>query len=118
MRKKPWIGVGLDGTLARFETYQEGVIGDPMWTMVDRVKHVLSSGETDVRVFTSRAANMNDVAAIHDFLINTGLQGLAITDRIDPLCIEIWDDTARQVLTNSGEFALPYDYDVFKDGHQ
>ena len=109
--KKPWIGVDLDGTLARYEAYQEGVVGDPIWPMVERVRAVLAAGQYDVRVFTARANNFNDVTAIRDFLIMAGLAGLEITDHKDPACIEIWGDRCRQVLRNAGEFALPYDGD-------
>jgi hypothetical protein len=57
-----WIGIDLDGTLAKWgEGYNVDVerIGDPVPSMVGRVKRLLEDGE-DVRIFTARVAPFRD----------------------------------------------------------
>lgn len=50
-----WIGVDLDGTLAKFTEWQEdGGIGEPIQPMIDRVKDWLKNGQ-EVRIMTARA---------------------------------------------------------------
>lgn len=48
-----WIGVDLDGTLAKSVKAQNGEIGVPIHPMVQLVKVWIAHGE-DVRIFTSR----------------------------------------------------------------
>src|SRR4051794_38194016 len=51
-----WIGVDLDGTLARYDGWRGPEhIGDPVPEMVGRVKQWLVEGR-DVRIFTGRIA--------------------------------------------------------------
>ncbi len=51
-----WIGVDLDGTLARYDGWV-GVmhVGDPVPAMLDRVQRWLEQG-LDVRIFTARVS--------------------------------------------------------------
>src|SRR3990167_8211187 len=57
-----WIGVDLDGTLARFEATPEwdGSIGAPVPLMVERVKRWRALG-MDVRIVTARVAHVDGV---------------------------------------------------------
>ena len=44
MTQSGWIGVDLDGTLAKYSTWNNGQIGDPIPAMVERVKKWLLLG--------------------------------------------------------------------------
>lgn len=49
-----WIGVDLDGTLARYDGWKgAGHIGEPIAPIVDLVKRALEKGD-EVRIFTAR----------------------------------------------------------------
>jgi hypothetical protein len=51
-----WIGVDLDGTLAKYDTWNGPIaIGDPVVPMVERVKRWLAEGR-DVRIVTARVS--------------------------------------------------------------
>lgn len=102
-----WIGVDLDGTLAYHVTGDEsmGFIGDPIPAMVERVKQWLSEGK-QVRIFTARVCEdftgeikrriqawcMEHIGAV-----------LPVTNQKDYNMVELWDDRAVQVITNTGE---------------
>lgn len=100
-----WIGVDLDGTLAHHEpgNFKAGIIGAPIPKMVARVQQWLARGK-EVRVFTARA---------HLSTPATGLtirawcrehigQELMVTCVKDFNMVELWDDRAVQVVTNTG----------------
>lgn len=115
-----WIGVDLDGTLAKYPN-PDGIdgIGEPIPLMVDRVKEWLAKG-IDVRIFTAR------VACTETFVMEPGIcrdeefaasqralifawclhhigQELPITATRDYAMIELWDDRAITVMANTGE---------------
>lgn len=54
-----WIGVDLDGTLAHYEGWDGGNIGEPIPLMVNRVKGWLSEGKT-VKILTARISHDPD----------------------------------------------------------
>lgn len=66
-----WIGVDLDGTLACYDGYQNGAIGEPVPEMLQRVKEWLANG-TEVRIVTARVnpegRPHRDVAWQHDVI--------------------------------------------------
>lgn len=112
--KKEWIGVDLDGTLARYDKWVSGeFIGDPIPDMVDRVKEWVKHGQR-VKIFTAR---VSPISARHNgtsshyirMLIFKWLEkhlgfGLEITHEKDYLMIELWDDMKLiQVKKNSGQ---------------
>lgn len=102
-----WIGVDLDGTLAKYGSWQgDTVIGEPVPAMVERVKQWLSEGKT-VKIFTARAANMSAEAqqAIQTWSLEHIGQVLPITCEKDPGMTELWDDKAVRVQENTGEVA-------------
>lgn len=107
--------VDLDGTLAKYDGWQ-GVdhIGEPIKPMLDRVKEWMKQGIT-VKIFTARVSS--------EIFIDTddkAMQVQSIRDPIEKWCekhlgqklpitcvkdfaaVEIWDDRARQVETNTG----------------
>jgi hypothetical protein len=118
-----WIGVDLDGTLARYDGWvSETHIGAPVLPMLERVKAWLAEGK-DIRIFTARvdggeiALSMGNsdgekfrdvqkvVAAIGSWCLEHVGQVLPVTNRKDYGMIELWDDRAVQVIPNTGERA-------------
>ena len=102
-----WIGVDLDGTLAEYHGWNGPCyIGDPIPTMVKRVKEWLKAG-IEVRIFTARASLQGEnkhrsVKAIRRWCwFNIG-QSLRVTCKKDFECRQIWDDRAVQVEYNTG----------------
>lgn len=111
-QERGWIGVDIDGTLAYYDKYKgPGIIGAPIQPMVEKVKKVLDEDVYDVRIFTSR---VNPALPINDLLVEQkaiakftkDVFGVSIPSTAikDHLCVEIWDDRARQVVLNKGKF--------------
>jgi len=99
----PWIGVDLDGTLARDLGSGRGdEIGSPIEPMLMRVKRWIAEGRT-VKIFTARASSPRQVAAVKEWLAGVGLPDLEVTNVKDQRMIELWDDRCVQVTTNLGE---------------
>jgi hypothetical protein len=99
----PWIGVDLDGTLARDLGSARGDdIGSPIEPMLVRVQKWIAEGRT-VKIFTARASSPRQVVAIKEWLASCGLPDLEVTNVKDLHMIELWDDRCVQVTTNLGE---------------
>jgi hypothetical protein len=112
-----WIGVDLDGTLAVWEPGQDiGTIGAPIPAMVERVRHWLAEAR-EVRIVTARVATtcketaggLDDAtfAALQEYMIYKWCRLhlgriLPVTATKDFEMIELWDDRAVQVETNTG----------------
>ena len=106
-----WIGVDLDGTLALYEGWQGLThIGAPIPAMVERVQRWLEEGR-DVRIFTARVSQPDQVnaatGAIRAWCLDHIGVVLPITNVKDYAMIELWDDRAVQVVTNTGEQVSP-----------
>jgi hypothetical protein len=103
---KGWIGVDLDGTLMIYHSGQAPELGEPIPKMVDRVRKWLKQG-IDVRIVTARASHpmftANEKAAIEQWLLTHLGQILVIQCHKDYQMIELWDDRAVQVESNTGE---------------
>lgn len=97
-----WIGVDLDGTLAKHSGKIDGNIGTPLPTMLDRVKKWVDDGR-EVRIFTARADSTLERIKIARWLEDNGLPALAITNKKDWEMQELWDDRAIRVEYNEGE---------------
>ena len=98
-----WIGVDLDGTLAKYDgEYHAGKIGDPIPAMVQRVKRWIADGK-DVRIFTARAGTAAERRAIGDWTEVYIGKRLPVTNVKEPGAEAFWDDKARRVRTNTGE---------------
>lgn len=108
-----WIGVDLDGTLARYDGWAgHAHIGEPIPAMVERVKGWLVEG-WEVRVFTARCSMPRDtrddvrewiafVGALKAWCIEHVGCDLRPTCFKDYHCVEIWDDRAVGVEFNTG----------------
>jgi hypothetical protein len=107
---KGWIGVDLDGTLAKYDGWQ-GVdhIGDPVPLMVSRVKQWLKERH-EVRIFTARVSgferDQEQLERAHNVISDWCLKHigyvLPITNEKDLNMIELYDDRAVQVEANTG----------------
>ena len=112
-----WIGVDLDGTLAHYDGWNGGAIGEPVPAMVRRVEDWLATGR-EVRVFTARVAatgkrkasgevDSQEFADAQRLLIQDWTQRhfgarLPVTAVKDFQCVELWDDRAVRVERNTG----------------
>lgn len=117
-----WIAVDLDGTVAMYSERTFPEIGVPIPKMINRIKGWLELGR-DVRIFTARVGPSTDeqVQAVGLSGCRTQEQWLAyqrtlienwchahigailpITATKDFNMVELWDDRAVQVLTNTG----------------
>lgn len=101
---RSWIGVDLDGTLARYDGWR-GLdhVGKPVPVMLARVRHWLEEGYT-IKIFTARAGEgESGIAPVKKWLAENGLPDLEVTNRKDFAMIELWDDRAVQVVANTGK---------------
>lgn len=102
-----WIGVDLDGTLAEYDGWiGPHYIGPPIAPMVERVKRWLADGR-EVRIFTARAygADIGTIECIKRWCVEHIGQELLVTCVKNYGMIELWDDRAVQVTTNTGRRA-------------
>lgn len=105
-----WIGVDLDGTLAKYDGWKGAHhIGAPIPKMVARVKNWLANGQ-EVKIFTARVSSQNNVlnrfVAIHtieDWCLKYLGKKLPITATKDFDMTELYDDRAIQIVQNTGE---------------
>ena len=104
-----WIAVDLDGTLAEYHGWIGPLhIGPPIPLMAQRVKRWLAEGK-DVRVFTARVHPDGDDRAvdqvwraIEDWCLEHLGARLPVTHEKDYGMVELWDDRAVQVISNTG----------------
>lgn len=102
-----WIGFDLDGTLVKaIDPYQDGMIGEPITEMVERVKQYLDKGIT-CKIFTARVAtdegrNAN-LPVINIFSTANFGKELEVTNEKDPGMVRLYDDRAIQVAKNTGK---------------
>ncbi len=104
----PWIGVDLDKTLAlEPEPFEAMTIGAPIPEMVKKIQDAIAAGET-IKVFTARLAVLETHDQLQEVIrawtkeyIGVALDSTCLKD---PGLKEIWDDRARQVEKDTGEF--------------
>jgi hypothetical protein len=104
-----WIGVDFDGTLALHPDPERPwpACGRPVQKMVDRVKAWLAEGE-EVRIVTARVCRDNVSRTFHRKQIEEWCRDqfgreLTVTSEKDFEMKELWDDRAKQVVSNTGE---------------
>lgn len=111
-----WIGVDFDGTLAHYENWGDGSLGEPIVPMVERVKAWLAAGKT-VKIFTARVGctgkrsevSLDDAVfageqrdKIMAWCLEHIGQPLEVTATKDFQMSELYDDRAVQVIMNTG----------------
>jgi hypothetical protein len=62
-----YIGVDLDGTLARYDGWNNGVIGEPIPLMQSRIWDWLGSGQ-EVRIVTARGSDEQEQERVYRWL--------------------------------------------------
>lgn len=104
----PWVGVDLDGTLAKYE--QWGAlehIGEPVPLMVERVLRWLSEG-VQVKVFTARVHGLTEIQlesfmkALDAWCLEHVGVTLPATCEKDFFMLRLYDDRCVQVESNTG----------------
>lgn len=105
--KKGWVGIDLDGTLARADTLSgTSKIGEPIPQMVNLAARLSRDGVI-VKIFTARASDPQQVSMIHKWLRDNGLPEFEVTNIKDFEMIRLYDDRAVQVIANTGEIIEP-----------
>lgn len=105
-RDGPWIGVDLDGTLAKHDLWiSKTHIGKPVEPMMKRVKSWIEQG-IRVKIVTARASSPDGIPPVKSWLKKQGLPDLEVTNQKDFGMIELWDDRAIQVIPNTGKPVL------------
>lgn len=115
---KRWIGVDFDGTLAEYHGWTaDGVPGEPIKLMVDRVKKWLEEGR-EVRIVTARVCSMVGIfeAQRQRVLLQMWCyrhigRALPITAEKDTDMEVLYDDRAVAVERNTGNI-LFWDKDI------
>jgi hypothetical protein len=102
MRRNGYIGIDLDGTLAHY-TPGEGTIGRPLKPMVTRINELVSVGQS-ARIVTARGATQTMRLDVYCWLFKTFGFCLPVQNFKCFAMLELWDDRARQVVYNTGEF--------------
>ena len=93
-----WVGFDFDGTLVK-HAYPS--IGEVIPSMLIRLKSYLNRG-IRVKIMTARASDSNQIPILQAWCKSVGLPKLEVTNQKDYLMIRLYDDRARQVLTDTG----------------
>lgn len=96
-----WIGVDLDGVLAKYHGSMGNAIGEPIKPMVAKVKEWLEAGR-EVRIFTARASSPGQLVAVKRWLRENGLEDVPVTNIKDFDMVALYDDKAMRVQRNIG----------------
>lgn len=105
-----WYGIDFDGTLVTYLGDRDITkVGEPVGLMVDRVRMWLAEGKA-VKIFTARVNDecycLADIfiseKIINEFCLKHFGVILPITCRKDKWMVELWDDRAVRVITNTG----------------
>lgn len=103
-----WIGVDLDGTLAYYDGWRGPEhIGKPVPAMAKRVRAWIAEGR-DVRIFTARASELEQVRFIHAWCEKHFGVRLPVTNIKDFGMAELWDDRCVQVQPNTGRIVSAF----------
>lgn len=99
-KNKKWIGVDLDGTLAKYDGWK-GInnIGEPYPMVLKLIKEILEIGEYDIKIFTARVSEGEAaIIPIKKYCLTHIGQELEITNVKDFSMIELWDDRCVRFL--------------------
>jgi hypothetical protein len=93
-----WIGFDFDGTLV---THEHPAIGSLVPLMVDLLVKYIVKGHR-VKIMTARGGDPKEVQKVKNFLVSEGLPPLEVTNKKDYQMLLLYDDRARQVITDTG----------------
>jgi hypothetical protein len=106
-----YVGVDLDGTLAKHERNTLSEIGEPIPSIVERVQRMINEG-IEVRIFSARCVeidgagnplfNIEQVRAIEAWCAKHIGKVLKVQYWKDCGMKELWDDRAVQIIPNDG----------------
>ena len=96
-----WVGVDLDGTLAKYPPQEGAIIGEVIPDMVERLMNWHQAG-IELRIFTVRAVTNKGIWQVKAWLKANSLPDLKVTAVKDSGMIELWDDRAIRVIKNTG----------------
>lgn len=104
-RDTGWIGVDLDGTLARYSRYSK-YPGEPIPKMVNRVRRWVNDGR-EVRIVTARVAPLHkdrveQLNVVHEWVLQHIGHPLEVIPYKDPLMQWLYDDRVKQVEQDTG----------------
>ena len=106
--KAQWVGVDLDGTLARNDGFVRTAppypLGQPIPAMIEMVRSLQQAGVV-VKIFTARACEPASIPAIQDWAEAHELGRLAVTNQKDFDLIRYYDDRAIQMIPDAGLLA-------------
>ena len=101
-----WIGVDLDGTLARDDAEGHFLppypLGEPIPEMIALVKSLQQAGLT-VKIFSARACEPESIPIIQAWAEKHGLGRVEVTNQKDYDLIRFYDDRAIQMARNRGK---------------
>jgi hypothetical protein len=100
--QKGWIGIDLDGTLAKIDHSPDNRIGEPVPKMMTRLSQLIQEGYR-IKIFTARASEPSEIILVKKWLTENGLPELEITNVKDYGMLLLYDDRAIQVIPNTGE---------------
>ena len=104
--RQHWVGVDLDGTLARNDNDGHFLppypLGDPIPDMIAMVQSLLQVGVT-VKIFSARACELESIPVIQAWAEKHGLGRMEVTNQKDYNLIRFYDDRAIQVVPNAGK---------------
>lgn len=106
---KCWVGFDLDGTLAKYEGWNDGEIGEPVEPMVKRARQLLAEG-TEIRIVTARVSGKgqfqrevaDQMRRIQAWCREHLGTIVPITNEKDFAMTCLYDDRAKQVIPNTG----------------
>lgn len=104
-----WIGVDLDGTLARYDkNFKPLEVGEPIQPMVDLVKQWRREG-LDVRIFTARAATTPITSVnIQGQIAHARKYGETMTEAEAVKRIETWNLMRPQIIQAVEQWCLKH----------
>ena len=110
-----WIGVDLDGTLAKYDGYKgPHEIGEPIPEMVNRIKKWLAEGKV-VKIFTARACIKDHIPPVQEYILKHIGVPLEVTNVKDYAMAELWDDRAVRVRFNEGVSCCDHYEESFRE---
>jgi hypothetical protein len=72
--------------------------------MADYVRELIAAGEYEVKIFTARACEPEQIPLVKAWLKANNFPDLEVTNAKDYYMEQMWDDRCRCVKSNTGDF--------------